>query len=205
MDKNNEFKKYVENLEKCTKTYPKKAKIEAEEALIETGVLNKDGSTKEKIITESVKPLIDLQNQEKFSQNTEIILKRKEKEILIKRNAAYKQKFSKKYIALCILWFVFAFSVVPIGIIDKYQHDWILFAILAVSFMLLIILASFFSNDYTKYIDELSDVKKLDKDIEKLKLRFKIDNLSQEKKSILNNVLSDTELVEILKEHFREE
>lgn len=100
---------------------------------------------------------------------------------------------------------MFAFSIVPIGIIDKYQHDWILFAILAVSFVLLIILASFFSNDYTKYIDELSDVKKLDKDIEKLKLRFKIDNLSQEKKSILNNVLSDTELVEILKEHFREE
>lgn len=71
--------------------------------------------------------------------------------------------------------------------------------------MLLIILASFFSNDYTKYIDGLSDIKRLDKDIEKLKLRFKIDNLSQEKKSILNNVLSDTELVEILKEHFREE
>ena len=71
--------------------------------------------------------------------------------------------------------------------------------------MLLIILASFFSNDYTKYIDGFSDIKRLDKDIEKLKLRFKIDNLSQEKKSILNNVLSDTELVEILKEHFMEE
>lgn len=100
---------------------------------------------------------------------------------------------------------MFAFSVVPIGIIDKFQHDWILFAILTVSFVLLIILASFFSNDYTKYIDGLSDVEKLDKDIEKLELCFKIDNLSQEKKSILNNVLDDTELVEILKERFREE
>lgn len=205
MDKNNEFKKYVENLEKCAKAHPEKAKIEAEEALIETGVLNKDGSTKKEIITESVESLVNLQNREKISQNTEIILKRKEKETLIKRNAAHKRKFSKKYIALCILWFVFAFSVVPIGIIDKYQHDWILFAILAVSFMLLIILASFFSNDYTKYVDGFSDIKRLDKDIEKLKLRFKIDNLSQEKKGILNNVLNDTELVEILKEHFREE
>lgn len=205
MDKNNEFKKYVENLEKCAKAHPEKAKIEAEEALIETGVLNKDGSTKKEIITESVESLVNLQNREKISQNTEIILKQKEKEALIKRSAAYERKFSKKYIALFILWFAFAFSFVPIGIIDKFQHDWILFAILTVSFVLLIILASFFSNDYTKYIDELSDVKKLDKDIGKLELCFKIDNLSQEKKSILNNVLSDTELVEILKEHFREE
>lgn len=205
MDKNNEFKKYVENLEKCVKAHPEKAKIEAEEALIETGVLNKDGSTKKEIIAESVESLVNLQNREKISQNTEIILKQKEKEALIKRNAAYERKFSKKYITLSILWLVFAFSLVPIGIIDKYQHDWILFAILAVFFVLPIILASFFSNDYPKYLDELSDIKKLDKDIEKLELRFKIDNLSQEKKSILNNVLSDTELVEILKEHFREE
>lgn len=205
MDKNNEFKKYVENLEKCAKAHPEKAKIEAEEALIETGVLNKDGSTKKEIIAESVEPLVNLQNQEKVSQNTEIILKQKEKEALIKRSAAYERKFSKKYITLSILWFVFAFSLVPIGIIDKYQHDWILFAILAVLFVLPIILASFFSNDYPKYLDELSDIKRLDKDIEKLELRFKIDNLSQEKKSILNNVLNDTELVEILKERFREE
>lgn len=48
-------------------------------------------------------------------------------------------------------------------------------------------------------------MEKLDKDIEKLELCFRIDNLSQEKKSILNNVLDDTELVEILKERFREE
>ena len=205
MDKNNEFKRYVENLEKCAKAHPEKAKIEAEEALIKTGVLNKDGSAKKEIIAESVEPLVNLQNQEKVSQNTEIILKQKEKEALIKRSAAYERKFSKKYITLSILWFVFAFSLIPIGIIDKYQHDWILFAILAVFFVLSIILASFFSNDYPKYLDELSDIKRLDKDIEKLELRFKIDNLSQEKKSILNNVLNDTELVEILKKRFREE
>lgn len=60
MDRNNEFKKYVENLEEYAKTHPEKAKIEAEEALIETGVLNKDGSTKKEIITESVEPLIGL-------------------------------------------------------------------------------------------------------------------------------------------------
>ena len=146
-----------------------------------------------------------MQNQEKISQNTEIILKQKEKETLVKRSASYKQKLSKNYIVLFVLWFAFAFSFVPIGIIDKFQHDWILFAVLAVSFVLLVVLASFFSNDYTKYINGLSDIERLDKDIEKLELRFKIDNLSQEKKSILNNVLSDTELVEILKEHFREE
>lgn len=205
MEKNNEFKKYVENLEKCAKTHPEKAKIEAEEALIKTGVLNKDGSVKEEIITESVEPLVNLQNQEKISQNTEMILKQKEKEALIKQNAAYERKFSKKYIALFILWFAFAFSFVPIGVIDKCQHDWILFLILAVPFVLLVVLASFFSNDYTKYINNLSDIEKVDKDIEKLELCFRIDNLSQEKKSILNDVLDNTELVEILKERFREE
>ena len=204
MDKNNEFKKYVENLEKCAKAHPEKAKIEAEEALIETGVLNKDGSTKKEIITESVEPLINLQNQEKISQNTEIMLKQKEKEALVKRNAAYERKFSKKYIPLFIL--LFAFLVFSIGVIDKVQHDWILFTILAISFVLLLILDSFFSNDYTKYINNLSDIEKVDKDIEKSELNcFRIDNLSQEKKSILNNVLDDTELVEILKERFREE
>lgn len=78
MDKNNEFKKYVKNLDKCAKTHSEKAKIEAEKALIETGVLNKNGSIKEEIITESVKPLIDWQNQERISQNTEIILKQKD-------------------------------------------------------------------------------------------------------------------------------
>lgn len=205
MEKNNEFKKYVENLEKCAKTHPEKAKIEAEEALIETGVLNKDGSVKKEIITESVEPLVNLQNQEKISQNTEIILKQKEKEALINRSVVYKQKLSKKYIALFISWFAFAFSFLSIGIIDKCQHDWILFLILAVFFVLFVVFASFFSNDYTKYINNLSDIEKVDKDIEKLELCFKIDNLPQEKKSILNNVLSDTELVEILKEHFREE
>lgn len=119
MEKNNEFKKYVENLENCAKTHPEEAKIEAEEALIKTGVLNKDGSVKEEIITESVEPLVNLQNQEKISQNTEIILKQKEKEALIKRNAAYERKFSKKYIALFILWLAFAFSFVPIGVIGQ--------------------------------------------------------------------------------------
>lgn len=204
MDKNNDLKKYVENLEEYTKTHPEKAKIEAEEALIETGVLNKDGSTKKEIITESVEPLINLQNQEKISQNTEIILKQKEKEALIKRNAAYERKFSKKYIPLFIL--LFAFLVVSIGVIDKVQHDWILFTILAISFVLLLILDSFFSNDYTKYINNLSDIEKVDKDIEKSELNcFRIDNLPQKKKSIVNDVLNDTELVEILKEHFREE
>lgn len=205
MEKNNEFKKYVENLEKCAKTHPEKAKIEAEEALIKTGVLNKDGSVKEEIITESIEPLVNLQNQEKISQNTEITLKQKEKEALINRSVVYKQMFSKKYITLFILWLAFAFSFVPIDIIDKCQHDWILFLIFAVSFVLLVVLASFFFNDYTKYINNLSDIEKVDKDIEKLELCFRIDGLPQEKKSILNNVLSDTELVEILKEHFREE
>lgn len=204
MDKNNDLKKYVENLEEYAKTHPEKAKIEAEEALIETGVLNKDGSTKEEIITESIDPLINLQNQEKISQNTEIILKQKEKEALIKQNAVYEQKFSKKYIPLFILWF--AFLCVSIGLIDKVQHDWILFTILAISFVLLLILDSLFSNDYAKYRNNLSDIEKVDKDIEKSELNcFRIDNLSQEKKSILNDVLSDTELVEILKERFREE
>lgn len=187
MDKNNELKRYVENLEKCAKAHPEKAKIKAEEALIETGVLNKDGSTKEEIITESIDPLINLQNQEKISQNTEIILKQKEKEALIKRSAAYERKFSK-YIECFISWFAFAFSLVLLGLINKGQHDWILFAILAVSFVLLFILASFFSNDYTKYMELCS----------------RIDNLSQKKKSISNDVLSDTELVEILKERLRE-
>lgn len=205
MDKNNVLKKYVENLEKYAKTHPEIAKIEAKKALIETGVLNKDGSAKEEIITETVEPLVNLQNQEKISRNTEIILKQKEKEALIKRSAAYERKFSKKYIVLFILWFVFAFSFVPIGVIDKCQHDWILFLILAVSFVLLVVLASFFSNDYTKYINNLSDIEKVDKDIEKLELCFRIDNLSQKKKSILNNVLGDTELVEILKERLKEE
>lgn len=204
MNKNNEFKEYVENLEKSAKTHPEKAKIEAEKALIETGVLNKDGSTKEEIITESVEPLVNLQNQEKISQNTEIILKQKEKENLIKQNAVYEQKFSKKYIPLFILWF--AFLCVSIGVIDKVQHDWILFTILAISFVLLLILDSFFSNDYAKYRNNLSDIEKADKNIKKSELNcFRIDNLSQEKKSILNNVLDDTELVEILKERFREE
>lgn len=147
-----------------------------------------------------------MQNQEKISQNTEIILKQKEKETLIKRSAAYERKFSKKYIPLFILWFAFSFSFVLIGVNDKVQHDWILFVILVVSFVLLLILDSFFSNDYTKYINNLSDIEKVDKDIEKLELNcFRIDNLSQEKKSILNDVLNDTELVEILKERFREE
>lgn len=204
MDKNNDLKKYVENLEEYAKTHPEKAKIEAEEALIGTGVLNKDGSTKKEIIMESVEPLINLQNQEKISQNTEIILKQKEKETLIKQNAVYEQKFSKKYIPLFILWF--AFLCVSIGLIDKVQHDWILFTILAISFVLLLILDSLFSNDYAKYRNNLSDIEKVDKDIEKSELNcFRIDNLSQEKKSILNNVLDDTELVEILKERFREE
>lgn len=204
MNKNNEFKEYVDNLEKSAKTHPEKAKIEAEKALIETGVLNKDGSAKEEIITETVKPLVNLQNQEKISQNTEIILKQKQKETLIKQNAVYEQKFSKKYIPLFILWF--AFLSVSIGVIDKVQHDWILFTILAISFVLLLILDSFFSNDYTKYINNLSNIEKVNKDIEKSELNcFRIDNLSQEKKSILNNVLGDTELVEILKERLKEE
>ena len=204
MNKNNEFKEYVDNLEKSTKTHPEKTKIEAEKALIETGVLNKDGSAKDEIITETVKPLVNLQNQEKISQNTEIILKQKQKETLIKQNAVYEQKFSKKYIPLFILWF--AFLCVSIGLIDKVQHDWILFTILAISFVLLLILDSLFSNDYAKYRNNLSDIEKVDKDIEKSELNcFRIDNLSQEKKSILNDVLSDTELVEILKERFREE
>ena len=46
---------------------PEKAKIEAEEALIETGVLNKNSSTKKEIITESVESLVNLQNREKIS------------------------------------------------------------------------------------------------------------------------------------------
>ena len=46
-----EMKKYVEELEKQAIINPAKAKSDAEKALIETGVLNNDGTSKEQIVT----------------------------------------------------------------------------------------------------------------------------------------------------------
>ncbi len=61
------------------------------------GVLNKDDSTKKEIITESLKPLIDWQNQERISQNTEIILKQKDAvyEQIDKKKSRILKRFSK--------------------------------------------------------------------------------------------------------------
>ena len=45
------MKKYVEELEKQAILNPVKAKLDAEKALIETGVLNSNGTSKEQIVT----------------------------------------------------------------------------------------------------------------------------------------------------------
>lgn len=45
------MKKYVEELEKQAIINLAKAKSDAEKALIETGVLNNDGTSKEQIVT----------------------------------------------------------------------------------------------------------------------------------------------------------
>ena len=49
-----EAKKELENLEELQKNDPAAAKIVAKAALIRTGVLNEDGSSKEHIVTESL-------------------------------------------------------------------------------------------------------------------------------------------------------
>lgn len=46
-----EMKKYVEELEKQAILNPVKAKLDAKKALIETGVLNSNGTSKEQIVT----------------------------------------------------------------------------------------------------------------------------------------------------------
>ena len=45
------MKKYVEGLERQALLNPERAKLEAVKALIETGVLNSDGTSKEQIVT----------------------------------------------------------------------------------------------------------------------------------------------------------
>ena len=45
------MKKYVEELEKQAILNPVKAKLDSKKALIETGVLNSDGTSKEQIVT----------------------------------------------------------------------------------------------------------------------------------------------------------
>ena len=47
-----EVNKYIERLNLLAKINPELAKEEARKSLIETGVLNKDGSQKENIVTE---------------------------------------------------------------------------------------------------------------------------------------------------------
>ena len=49
-----EAKKELESLEELQKNDPAAAKIVAKAALIRTGVLNEDGSSKEHIVTESL-------------------------------------------------------------------------------------------------------------------------------------------------------
>lgn len=46
------MKKYVEELERQALLNPESAKLEAEKALIETGILNSDCTSKEQIVTE---------------------------------------------------------------------------------------------------------------------------------------------------------